>query len=523
MNKNKISIRKALCLLALAPAALLSACTGSFEDINTDPYAAGKDDMSNDNYIVSSILTGMQGWVIPLDVNTHQFTDIVLGGALGGYTADSNPGLSTRIAIFNPTNDWTRVMLIRVIPEIYTAYNKLKVNSNDEVALALASVIRVSAVHRVTDTYGPIPYSQIGADDALTSPYDSQEQVYNQLFTELNAALEVLRAHSAESIKATSDKIYSGNLSKWVRYANSLKLRMAMRLVYVIPDQAKTWAEEAVRDGVIESAEESATLASYGSIQVFNPLEEVWNAYADTRMGATMDAYLNGYSDPRLATYFKPCEDGKYHGVRNGIAAITKEYYLGMSVPNVDKTTPVRWLMSSEVAFLRAEGAMRGWAMGGDAKTFYNKGIELSFLENGLSAAQAATYAESEAKPAAFEDASSSTTAYSIGAPSQITVKWNDGADQEEQLERIITQKWIAMFPNGQEAWSEFRRTGYPKIFSIVHDRSNGTVDVNEQIRRMTFPRSEYSNNRAALNRAIRLLGGPDQGSTKLWWDKKNN
>lgn len=523
MNKNKISIRKALCLLALAPAALLSACTGSFEDINTDPYAAGKDDMNNDNYIVSSILTGMQGWVIPLDVNTHQFTDIVLGGALGGYTADSNAGLATRIAIFNPTNDWTRVMLIRVIPEIYTAYNKLKVNSNDEVALALASVIRVSAVHRVTDTYGPIPYSQIGADDALTSPYDSQEQVYNQLFTELNAALEVLRAHSAESIKATSDKIYSGNLSKWVRYANSLKLRMAMRLVYVIPDQAKTWAEEAVRDGVIESAEESATLASYGSIQVFNPLEEVWNAYADTRMGATMDAYLNGYSDPRLATYFKPCEDGKYHGVRNGIAAITKEYYLGMSVPNVDKTTPVRWLMSSEVAFLRAEGAMRGWAMGGDAGTFYNKGIELSFLENGLSAAQAATYAESEAKPAAFEDASSSTTTYSIGAPSQITVKWNDGADQEEQLERIITQKWIAMFPNGQEAWSEFRRTGYPKIFPIVHDRSNGTVDVNEQIRRMTFPRSEYSNNSAALNRAIRLLGGPDQGSTKLWWDKKNN
>ena len=74
-------------------------------------------------------------------------------------------------------------------------------------------------------------------------------------------------------------------------------------------------------------------------------------------MGATMDAYLNGYKDPRLATYFKPCEDGLYHGVRNGIAAISKEYYLGMSVPNVDKTTPVRWLMSSEVALLRAAAA----------------------------------------------------------------------------------------------------------------------------------------------------------------------
>ena len=298
---------------------------------------------------------------------------------------------------------------------------------------------------------------------------------------------------------------------------------MAMRVVYVIPDQARAWAEEAVTSGVIESADESATLATVGSIQVFNPLEEVWNAYADTRMGATMDAYLNGYKDPRLATYFKPCEDGLYHGVRNGIAAISKEYYLGMSVPNVDKTTPVRWLMSSEVAFLRAEGAMRGWAMGGDAESFYRRGIELSFLENGLSAAEAATYAESELTPAAFEDASGSTTHYNIAAPSQITVKWDSSADSEQMLERIITQKWIAMFPNGQEAWSEFRRTGYPRIFPIVNDRSNGTVDVNEQIRRMTFPRSEYSNNRAALNRAIRLLGGPDQGSTKLWWDKKNN
>ena len=108
-------------------------------------------------------------------------------------------------------------------------------------------------------------------------------------------------------------------------------------------------------------------------------------------------------------------------------------------------------------------------------------------------------------------------------ALASIPVCWKQGGDFETHLEQIITQKYIAMFPEGQEAWSEFRRTGYPRIFPIVNDRSNGTVDVNEQIRRMTFPRSEYSNNRAALNRAIRLLGGPDQGSTKLWWDKKNN
>ena len=96
-----------------------------------------------------------------------------------------------------------------------------------------------------------------------------------------------------------------------------------------------------------------------------------------------------------------------------------------------------------------------------------------------------------------------------------------DGASKEEMQERIITQKWIAMFPNGQEAWSEFRRTGYPKVIPIVNNLSGGKVDTNVQVRRMTFPRSEYSNNAAGVAAATALLGGADTGGTKLWWDKK--
>ena len=96
------------------------------------------------------------------------------------------------------------------------------------------------------------------------------------------------------------------------------------------------------------------------------------------------------------------------------------------------------------------------------------------------------------------------------------------GASEEEQLERIITQKWIAMFPNGTEAWSEFRRTGYPLIFPVRSNYPTSGVDTNKQIRRMVFPQSEYSNNGAAVQEAVKLLGGPDNGGTKLWWDKKN-
>ncbi|MBC8984372.1 SusD/RagB family nutrient-binding outer membrane lipoprotein [Pedobacter sp. N36a] len=106
---------------------------------------------------------------------------------------------------------------------------------------------------------------------------------------------------------------------------------------------------------------------------------------------------------------------------------------------------------------------------------------------------------------------------------SKTTVKWDEAASTEQKLERIITQKWIAIFPDGMEAWSEFRRTGYPKIFPVVNNQSGGTIDTDKQIRRLPFSDDEYKNNTEEVTKAISLLGGgPDNGGTKLWWDKKN-
>jgi hypothetical protein len=82
-----------------------------------------------------------------------------------------------------------------------------------------------------------------------------------------------------------------------------------------------------------------------------------------------------------------------------------------------------------------------------------------------------------------------------------------------------MTQKWLAMFPEGQEAWTEFRRTGYPKLFTVVNNKSNGTIDTQIQIRRLNYPQNEYSTNGAAVRAAVQLLGGPDNAGTRLWWD----
>ena len=156
--------------------------------------------------------------------------------------------------------------------------------------------------------------------------------------------------------------------------------------------------------------------------------------------------------------------------------------------------------------------------MGGTAKDLYEEGIRTSFSEWGATGADSYV-ANSTAKPAAFVDNSGQNNGTS--APSAITIAWNDNDSFETSLERLMTQKWIAMFPNGCEAWAEYRRTGYPKLLRVVSNRSNGVVDDDLQIRRVPFPISEYSTNPSGVAAGVAALGGLDNSGTKLWWDQK--
>jgi len=155
--------------------------------------------------------------------------------------------------------------------------------------------------------------------------------------------------------------------------------------------------------------------------------------------------------------------------------------------------------------------------MGGTPQELYEKGVSSSLEQYGL-AGDVEAYLSSNAKPSAYAGLRGSPAAE---APSDITPAWDDNATQEKKLERIITQKWIAIYPLGQEAWSEFRRTGYPKLFPVVDNLSNGKVNTNVQVRRVPFPASEYDGNKAEVEKAVQLLGGEDTGGTRLWWDKQ--
>lgn len=518
----------------------LSACTGNFLEINTNPYEVNKDEMSTDGYNVGAAISAMCGTVISTDVNTVQFTDCLLGGPMGGYYSTTG-SFDRMIDYFNPTDDWTRVFLAsdRVIPTLFSNLVELKNLTDDEVILAIGNVIKVAAMHRITDTYGPIPYSKIGQDGMLSVPYDSQQDVYNKMFEELNAAITVFTENQDVNISANADPVYSGDVKKWCKFANSLKLRLAMRIVYADRAKAQTMAEEAVNHeiGVFASNEDNASLkpVAFGdkgnSIYTAVKYNQATgsNTGGDSHAAADITSYMNAYDDPRRPSYFIPSEypqnEFKYVGVmvsakKPPLSTVGRKY----SGINVAPTDPLMWMNASEVAFLKAEAnAVFGFNMGaGTAQEFYNEGIRLSFDQWGVSS-QYDEYVNSEKSVSvSYTDPEGINT-----NPTSLTtlcIKWNPSASSEEMQERILIQKWIANYHLGNEAWADHRRTGYPKFFPATEEgnKSNGIVDSKLGARRMPYPQNERTTNAENYQKAVsELLKGSDNMATRLWWDCK--
>lgn len=513
----------------------LSSCIDNYGNINSNPYEAP--DLSADGYALGSAMNNLAGCVISPDVNTAQFTDCLLGGPLGGYFADSNAGFTETISNFNPKDDWSRVFLKsdKIIPTLYSNLAQVKIvsqNTNDPVPYAIAQVIKVAAMHRVTDAFGPIPYSQIGANGEIATPYDSQEVVYDTFFKELNEAIATLNEHPNEQLVPTADYIYKGDVKKWIKFANSLKLRLAIRIAYSNPAKAQEMAEEAVETangGVIESNADNAVWnyfeTSQNPIYVATRYNQVQGSETggDTHAAADIICYMNGYKDNRRGKFFTKSEwlRQDYVGMRRGIVIpelkTTGRKYSGV---NIAPVSPLYWMNAAEVAFLRAEGqAIFNFNMGGTAESFYNQGIRLSFGQWGADGVE--DYLKNEVnKPTAYLDPAG-TNSYQ-NALSTITVKWDDGASKEEKQERIIVQKWIANWQLGNEAWADFRRTGYPKLIPVKENKSGGVVDSEKGARRMPYPLDEFVSNKEHVEYAVaNYLNGTDNMATDVWWASK--
>jgi len=524
-------------LMALA----LTSCTKNYEQINRDPYGLTTDELQRDGYIIRTSLLGIANGVISLDVNTTQFTECLLGGPMAGYMATANAGFANTIDNYNPTDNWTNVFMYsdKIIPVIYSNYRQIKNVTSDPVILAVADIIKVAAMHRVTDTYGPIPYSQITEDGKIQVPYDSQEAVYTKMLEELEADVAALLPNSANSFASESDVIYGGDVSKWIKFANSLRLRLAMRISYANPTLSKQVAEAVASEdagGLMTSNDDNAILSTFGTDG--NPINVAVHynmathsdgttcaTGGDSHAAADIICYMNGYNDPRREFYFTKSEwDGyEYVGLRHGIV-IPDHNSVGhkYSGVNITATSPLCWMNAAEVAFLEAEAvAVFGYNMGGTAQDFYEQGVKLSFEQWGATGADS-YLADATSMPGTYVDPSGSNT-YS-GSLSTITIAWDESASTEQKQERIITQKWIANWLLGNESWADWRRTGYPGLIpaSDAGNKSNGLVDSETGARRMKYPVDEYTNNAENINYAVsNYLKGADEMATKLWFDCK--
>ncbi len=341
----------------------------------------------------------------------------------------------------------------------------------------------------------------------------------------------MLTAHRSEAISAKADYIYGGNPERWCRFANSLKLRLAMRIVYAAPEKARRMAEEAVKSevGLIESNADNAQLTRFGAdgnpiyVSVkYNQADDCLTG-GDTHAAADIVCYMNGYGDPRRERYFIASEwEGiPYVGIRRGIVvpenAVSRKY----SGVNVTPTSPVVWMNAAEVAFLKAEAAaVFGFDMGaGSARDFYERGVRLSFEQWGADGAEA-YLADATSVPQNYTDPHGANDY--AEALSTIAVAWEEGASPEAKQERIIIQKWIANWQSGNEAWADYRRTGFPRLLPATAEgnKSLGTVDSQLGARRMPYPADEYTTNNEHVVYAVsELLKGRDNMATRLWWD----
>lgn len=523
-----IYIKSRILLAGILGILVMNSCTKDFKGLNTDPSKVTQGQAAGDLQYIGGFLPDMQENIFsPVDY-IYQIQQNLNADVFSGYMMSPDNGFGPNNTNYFMRSDWNAQAFDLGNQHIMHDWSQIKqiARPQDQHFVAIALILKVEGMHRITDMYGPIPYSKYGSN-AFFVPYDSQQAVYTRFFTELDTAVTTLsayiKAYPGAKPLAQYDLLYGGDYKQWLKFANTLRLRLAMRLVYVDAATAQQQAEKAVADpnGLLTAVSDDAYLNMVNGLSYQNALWNITNAYGDISMSAAMKSIIEGYSDPREAAYFLPSAyDGNFEGIRQG-QNITTTAYAGFSLLNVKSTTPMQIMVASESYFLRAEGALRGWNMGGGtAQSFYEQGVALSFQEKGATM-PAGYLTNSTATAAPYVDPTNGANNVPAGNPylNNITIAWNSGDTFEHSLQRIITQKWIAIYPDGEEAWSDFRRTGYPKLFPVVVNNSGGTISTTSFVKRIPFAADEEQNNPKGVAIGVQELGGPDNGGTRLWWD----
>ncbi len=551
MKLNKILKYTAVSALTLATGVMTVGCTDNFEELNTDPY-----ELNPDALPFSAQFQEPMSYVYAPQQNLFQYCFSLNIDLFSGYFMTPHNFNGSGNVDYALNRGFCGGMYENVYLHIFNNTRRLITSCEEQGFVDYAGMMRVIqayAIQMLTDVYGPVSYTSAIEDptNGASFSYDKQEDIYNSMFALLDEAIKNFQNPTSDLTSRQSFDFWcNGDLDLWIKVANQLKLRMAMRIVKANPTLAKQKAEEAVQAGVLPQD----ILINQG----FSNEQTRMFEWGDAGMNANLITIMEGYNDPRLPLYVTKnqadvaCEDGstiaagtKYLGIRGGCNLPSKPNQWGnFSKIVCSYTTAFPVMKAAEGYFLRAEGILRGWNMGGGtAQQWYEDGIrtsiknEVAYKGEGkeplagistVSDEEINTYINGTTLQEDFVDPVDSQN--SIKAQNDVCVKWDESASNEQKLQRIIIQKWIANFPISCEGWAEYRRTGYPKFFPNRVNLSNGTIDTDEQIRRLIYSDNEINTNNAELQKGIELLNQEnssskftgDIGGTRVWWDKAN-
>lgn len=487
---------KKISILFVALIGLFSAsCDKDFEEVNTTP---------NNPVAVPAHL--MLGTIVRVNQNT--IYDMFNGGDMGmcwaqqvskvQYNDEERyiPRRGSIDAIWN-------TLYASVISDAKSMYLLAEEEENTNL-MGISLVLQANAFQILTDLYGPIPFTESCVPGNLKPKYDSQEVVYDGIIDLLTQA-ETLLATGSGVVPASSDLIYAGNASKWRKLANSLKFKALMRISKAPGQSVSAELQALVNGGQLFSSNGDSAQLNYLAAQPdSNPIYEtiIFGTRSEYKVSTVLlvgnynaTTNPNGFkgltflNDDRLEVFAQKNSAGNYVGNIPGVEN-PGNYgaFSSLGIKYLNPTLPGVILSNAQVQFLLAEAANEGYITGGvvDAQDYYFKGITANFEFNGIG---------------------SKATAY-IG---QANIGF---AGQVVGRQKIAEQSWIALFGQGLEAWTEYRRTGFP-VLSAVANAAPGITVVPT---RLYFNSLEVSLNKANYDAAVSTLVGGDNLTSRLWW-----
>ena len=502
-----------------------TSCTDNFEKMNTDPNVPGVEKAAPDMILTNAI-----------ESMTDRVHEIFLGHEMGSgwaqhmakcqYTDEDR--YIPRVAVIN--NTWASFYAASG-QDIETIYQVGMLRENENY-MAVALVLKVYITSVLTDLFGDIPYTQAWkatGEEAIVSPeYDTQESIYLDLIAKLGEANAMLDDHGKE---IAGDILFNNDILKWKKFTNSLKIRLLMRMSDRDEALAKTEISKIVSDPatypIITGNADNAALKYLGSAPNNHPIHENRKTRDDHRVSANLINML--YVDPaspdyRVSLYAELSDGtGDYVGMPNGLTSAKAAAFNGNGLANTSKigafysaaTAPGMLMSYSELQFCLAEAAHRGIIPGGNtvAETYYNQGIRSSYYQNEAAIREALEdiwydtfvswgWDESDILAYAYDD----------------FMEWGGWEfDPAKAMEQIATQKYVALFDQGLQAWFEWRRTDFPVLTPAEDGTNSGKIPV-----RVYYPSDEASRNPSNLRVAQERQGTTASDlNTRVWWDVK--